>query len=171
MISLTIGAPRNRHGKSVRAGGPPGARWLRRCAIACKLMAKLNFFWCEPAQGDGHFLKAESIAIPQTPWPPPVKLTKRLACAARSSHLPSPRIMHYKSAGDAHPVNAHLCRVVHLETPRELFRTPRWFSAESAKRRLREARPNFYAEELERVVDYAVRCVHADAPQAVSPLN
>ncbi len=78
---------------------------------------------------------------------------------------------HYKSAGDAHPVNAHLCRVVHLETPRELFRTPRWFSAESAKRRLREARSNFYAEELERVVDYAVQCVHADAPQAVSPLN
>ena len=69
--------------------------------------------------------------------------------------------LHYKNGSDAHTVNAHLCRVVQLETPREIYRTPRWFSAERAKRRLREERPSFYAEELERVVDHAVRCVEA----------
>jgi 8-oxo-dGTP pyrophosphatase MutT (NUDIX family) len=80
--------------------------------------------------------------------------------------------LHYKNGSDAHTVNAHLCRVLHLETPRELFRTPRWFSAEKAKRSLREERPGFYAEELERVVDQAVRCLEAGAPQAGRwPLN
>lgn len=74
--------------------------------------------------------------------------------------------LHYKSGSDAHAVSAYLCRVVHLETPRELFRTPRWFSAESAKRRLREDRPGFYAEELERVVDHAVRCVETGTPHS-----
>jgi 8-oxo-dGTP pyrophosphatase MutT (NUDIX family) len=65
--------------------------------------------------------------------------------------------LHCKFGSDVHPVNAHLCRVVHLETPHEPFRTPQWFSAERAKRRLREDRPSFYAGELERVVDRAVR--------------
>jgi 8-oxo-dGTP pyrophosphatase MutT (NUDIX family) len=82
------------------------------------------------------------------------------------------RYLHYKNGSDAHTVTAHLCRVLHLETPRELFRTPRWFSAETAKRRLREERPSLYAEELERVVDQAVRCVEAGTPQAgLSRLN
>lgn len=74
--------------------------------------------------------------------------------------------LHYKSGGEAHTVSAYLCRVADLETPRELFRTPRWFSADSAKRRLREQRPGFYAEELERVVDHAVRCVEAGTPHS-----
>ncbi len=70
--------------------------------------------------------------------------------------------MHYKNDSAApHSVNAHLCKVVHLETPREIFRTPRWFSAERAKMRLGEERPSFYAEQLERVIDQAVRRVQA----------
>jgi 8-oxo-dGTP pyrophosphatase MutT (NUDIX family) len=64
--------------------------------------------------------------------------------------------LHYKSENEVHSVNAHLCRVVHVETPDELFRTPRWFSAERAKRRLREERPSLFGDELERVVDRAV---------------
>ncbi len=80
--------------------------------------------------------------------------------------------LHYKSESDTHTVNAHLCRVAHLENPLECFRTPRWFSAERAKRRLREERPGFYAEELERVVDQAVRRVEAGTPQSgLSHLN
>jgi 8-oxo-dGTP pyrophosphatase MutT (NUDIX family) len=74
---------------------------------------------------------------------------------------------HSKSGGDEHSVGAHLCRVHAQETPRELYRTPRWFSAEKAKRRLREDRHSRYGDELERVVDKAVRCIvssrlHAD---------
>jgi 8-oxo-dGTP pyrophosphatase MutT (NUDIX family) len=80
--------------------------------------------------------------------------------------------LHYKSSSNAHSVNAHLCRVLRLETPRELFRMPRWFSADRAKRRLREARPSAYAEELERVVDEAVRLLEAGTPPAaLSHLN
>jgi 8-oxo-dGTP pyrophosphatase MutT (NUDIX family) len=57
---------------------------------------------------------------------------------------------------DAHTVDAYLCEVLHLETPCERYRTPRWFSADKAKQRLREERTVPYAEELERVVDDAV---------------
>ncbi len=60
---------------------------------------------------------------------------------------------------DAHTVNAHLCEVTELEMPREAYRAPHWFSAEKAKKRLREERQSPYAEELERVVDHAVRRV------------
>jgi 8-oxo-dGTP pyrophosphatase MutT (NUDIX family) len=74
--------------------------------------------------------------------------------------------LHSKNASDAHAVNAHLCRVLHLDTPPERFRTPSWFSAERAKQRLREERPGVYAEELERVVDQAVRRLDASTPQA-----
>lgn len=82
------------------------------------------------------------------------------------------RYLHYKSRSDAHTVNAHLCKVLHLETPRELYRTPRWFSADKAKRRLREARPSRYAQELERVVDQAVRCVIGSFTEVTpAPLN
>lgn len=80
--------------------------------------------------------------------------------------------LHHKNASNAHTVNAHLCRVHRVETPGELFRTPRWFSAEGAKRRLREERPSHFAEELERVVDQAVRRVERRAPRAsLSNLN
>jgi 8-oxo-dGTP pyrophosphatase MutT (NUDIX family) len=80
--------------------------------------------------------------------------------------------LHSKNASDTHAVNAHLCRVLHLDAPRERFRAPRWFSAESAKQRLREERVGIYAEELERVVDRAVRCLEAGTPRtSFSNLN
>jgi 8-oxo-dGTP pyrophosphatase MutT (NUDIX family) len=80
--------------------------------------------------------------------------------------------LHHKNAGDAHTVIAHLCRVLHAEAPRELFRTPRWFTAERAKQRLREERPRIYAEELERVVDQALRRLEAGIPhRSLSNLN
>ncbi len=82
------------------------------------------------------------------------------------------RYQHHKNAGATHTVDAHLCRVLQLETPREAFRTPRWFSAEGAKRRLRDERPAFYADELERVVDQAVLRVTAGCSRTVvSHLN
>lgn len=80
--------------------------------------------------------------------------------------------LHYKNSTDAHPVKAHLCSVMQVETPREPFRTPHWFSADRAKRRLREERPGFYAEELERVVDQAIRRLEAGTLQSgLSRLN
>ncbi len=67
--------------------------------------------------------------------------------------------LHSKREREAHAVHAHLCKVMSLQTPEELYRTPTWFSAENAKRRLRQDRQHPYAEELARVVDHAVRQV------------
>jgi 8-oxo-dGTP pyrophosphatase MutT (NUDIX family) len=53
-------------------------------------------------------------------------------------------------------VSAHLCEVRRLCQPQEPNRDPTWFSAEKAKRRLREDRPPEFAAELARVVDRAV---------------
>lgn len=53
-------------------------------------------------------------------------------------------------------VTAHLCEVSHLEAPQELYRTPTWFSAEKAKRRLSGDRDRSFGEELAAIVDRAV---------------
>ena len=53
-------------------------------------------------------------------------------------------------------VEAYLCRVLQLQAPLEIDRDPTWFSANRAKRRLRESRAAKYGAELERVVDCAV---------------
>ena len=73
-------------------------------------------------------------------------------------------------------VNAHLCEVSRLVAPQEINRNPTWFSAEKAKRRLREDRLPDYGTELARVVDRAVTRIQRsrnknrpthDAPQKV----
>ncbi len=53
-------------------------------------------------------------------------------------------------------VSAHLCEVLRLGPPQEFNREPTWFSAEKAKRRLREDRPPEHGAKLARVVDRAV---------------
>lgn len=73
---------------------------------------------------------------------------------------------------DTHTVNAHLCEVLCVETPREPYRAPQWFSAEMAKQRLREQRLSPFAEELERVVDHAVlRIADIHSGECRRPLN
>ena len=62
-----------------------------------------------------------------------------------------------RSAGKELAVQAHLCEVLRLDPPQERNRNPTWFSAEKAKRRLREDRTPDFAAELARVVDTAVR--------------
>ena len=61
-----------------------------------------------------------------------------------------------KSAEKEFAVQAHLCEVSRLEPPQESNRNPTWFSAEKAKRRLREGRTPDFGAELARVVDRAV---------------
>jgi len=53
-------------------------------------------------------------------------------------------------------VSAHLCEVSYLDQPQEFDRDPTWFSAEKAKRRLRQDRAPDYGAELARVIDRAV---------------
>jgi 8-oxo-dGTP pyrophosphatase MutT (NUDIX family) len=70
--------------------------------------------------------------------------------------------LHSKSNRGTHPVHAHLCEVARVKAPDEPYRTPTWFSTEKAKRRLREDRQTPYADELERVIDHAVRRLTSD---------
>jgi len=53
-------------------------------------------------------------------------------------------------------INAHLCEVTRLAPPEEEDRHPTWFSAEKAKRRLKQGRAADYGEDLARIVDRAV---------------
>lgn len=53
-------------------------------------------------------------------------------------------------------INAHLCEVTRLESPEEAKRHPTWFPAEKAQKKLREARPAEYGEDMARIVDRAV---------------
>ena len=53
-------------------------------------------------------------------------------------------------------MNAHLCEVSRLAAPQEADRNPTWFSAEKAKRKLREDRAADYGDDLARIVDRAV---------------
>ncbi len=54
------------------------------------------------------------------------------------------------------PVNVHLCEVLRLVPPQEPDRSPSWFSAEKAKRRLQEDRAPDFGIELAGVIDRAV---------------
>jgi len=53
-------------------------------------------------------------------------------------------------------IQAHLCEVTRLDPPQERNRNPTWFSADKAKRCLREDRTHDYGAELARVVNRAV---------------
>jgi 8-oxo-dGTP pyrophosphatase MutT (NUDIX family) len=53
-------------------------------------------------------------------------------------------------------IQAHLCEVTRLDPPQERNRNPTWFSADKAKRCLREDRTHDYGAELARVVNRAL---------------
>lgn len=53
-------------------------------------------------------------------------------------------------------INAHLCEVSRLAAPQEADRNPTWFSAEKAKRKLREERAADFGDDLAHIVDRAV---------------
>jgi len=53
-------------------------------------------------------------------------------------------------------VNAHLCEVLRLGSPKESNRKRTWFSAEDARQQLQRGRKGEYGDELARVIDRAV---------------
>jgi 8-oxo-dGTP pyrophosphatase MutT (NUDIX family) len=61
-----------------------------------------------------------------------------------------------RSAEKEPAVNAHLCEVLRQVPPQEAGRNPAWFSADKAKRQLKEDRSVEFGAELARVVDRAV---------------
>jgi len=64
-------------------------------------------------------------------------------------------------------IQAHLCEVLRLDPPQERNRNPTWFSADKAKRRLREDRTPDYGAELARVVDRAVNRIRRLRSEAI----
>jgi 8-oxo-dGTP pyrophosphatase MutT (NUDIX family) len=73
-------------------------------------------------------------------------------------------------------VNAHLCEVLWLGPPQESDRNPTWFTADKAKRRLRQDRTPDYSSELARVVDRALLRIQrsrngASAPDALQKVH
>jgi 8-oxo-dGTP pyrophosphatase MutT (NUDIX family) len=72
------------------------------------------------------------------------------------------------------PVHAHLCLVLRQVPPQERDRNPTWFSAEKAKRRLREERSQTAGDELAQIVDRAlarIRRLHLAATNPKEPLR
>jgi hypothetical protein len=68
-------------------------------------------------------------------------------------------------------VSVHLCEVLRRVTPPELNRTPTWYSAAKAKRRLRADRAPDHGADLARVIDRAVVRIQRlpEAPVSSSP--
>jgi len=56
-------------------------------------------------------------------------------------------------------VHAHLCEVKQLVRPLEDYRTPTWFRADKAKRRLEKCRSSEFAAEIVSVIDQAARLI------------
>ena len=93
--------------------------------------------------------------------PPPAKLTKRLALRAGLSSVLFHWYFHSKrdrlrARRSVVPVHAHLCEVERLVSPKEEYRDPTWFTADKARRRLRENRKPELASEVVQVIDRAV---------------
>jgi 8-oxo-dGTP pyrophosphatase MutT (NUDIX family) len=74
-------------------------------------------------------------------------------------HRPFSSYRHRKPGGKSRRhailVQAHLCEVKLLVPPCEEYREPTWFSASTAKRRLRKFRTTEFAAELSSVIDRA----------------
>ena len=71
----------------------------------------------------------------------------------------------FRSQRSLVPVQAHLCEVERLVSPKEGHREPTWFKADKARRRLSENRTPELAQEVIAVVDRALACIRARAPQ------
>jgi 8-oxo-dGTP pyrophosphatase MutT (NUDIX family) len=66
-----------------------------------------------------------------------------------------PKVGKSRSTGLVATVHAHLCEVKQLVTPSEDYRTPTWFGADKAKRRLQKSRASEFSVEIASVIDQA----------------
>jgi 8-oxo-dGTP pyrophosphatase MutT (NUDIX family) len=69
----------------------------------------------------------------------------------------------FRSHRSVVPVQAHLCEVERLVSPKEDHRDPTWFKADKARRRLRENRSPELAGEVIQVIDRAIVLILARA--------
>jgi 8-oxo-dGTP pyrophosphatase MutT (NUDIX family) len=77
-----------------------------------------------------------------------------------------------EGSGEKEPaVNAHLCEVMRQVPPQEAGRNPTWFSADKAKRQLKEDRNVEFGAELARVVDRAAARIKSARRRSASTLG
>ena len=69
----------------------------------------------------------------------------------------------FRSSRSVVRVQAHLCEVQRLVSPKEEYRDPTWFKADKARRRLRENRSPELAGEIVQVIDLAILRILARA--------
>jgi len=80
----------------------------------------------------------------------------------RIEEAPFARYVRVKSGNRRHArdveivINAHLCEVSRLARPEEDNREPTWFSADKARKRLKQDRATDYGDDLAQIVDRAV---------------
>ncbi len=80
----------------------------------------------------------------------------------RIEEVPFARYVRIKSGNRRHArdveivINAHLCEVSRLARPEEDNREPTWFSADKARKRLKQDRATDYGDDLAQIVDRAV---------------
>ena len=67
----------------------------------------------------------------------------------------------FRSQRSVVPVQAHLCEVKQLVSPKEDHRKPTWFKPDKARRRLRENRSPELAGEVAQVIDHAMVRIRA----------
>jgi 8-oxo-dGTP pyrophosphatase MutT (NUDIX family) len=72
----------------------------------------------------------------------------------------------FRSQRSVVAVQAHLCEVERLVSPKEDHRSPTWFKADKARRRLRENRSPEFAGEIIGVIDRAVVRIRARSRRA-----
>jgi len=80
----------------------------------------------------------------------------RMEEGAFTRYVRPKRARNGESASVEVTVHTHLCEVLWLDRPQELDRNPCWFSADKAKRRLRDDRGASYGTELAQVIERAV---------------
>jgi len=124
-----------------------------RGGIEFLLVRTRNGRWTFPKGGvESHLTRAQTAAL---------EAYEEAGVHGRIEQIPFVRYARRKrggkrSYGDNVLVEAYLCEVLRLEAPEEPGRNPTWFSAEKAKRRLRESRASGDHAQFAHVIERAV---------------
>ncbi len=160
------------HGRDVRVYGAArffhlsDLRTLRRCekvaAVCFRVRAGIiEFLLVQTRGGRWTFPKGNAEPGLTTAQAAALEAFEEAGVHGRMEEISFVTYVRPKNGGKAGDiellVTAHLCEVLWLDSPQESGRNPTWFSAERAKRRLRENRSPGYGAELARVVDEAKR--------------
>ncbi len=160
MASIPASTIRKRNqALSTKRSGPWGAQRTVAAAICYRTrpLGELEFLLVRTRAGRWIFPKGAVDGDPSAAAGAAREAFEEAGVIGRVEPVCLTRFLHGSTRRGTHLVRAHLCEVKQLVPSTESYRFPTWFSAEMAKRRLRLDRPGPMGNELERVVDIAVR--------------